>query len=159
MPKLPKYLVNLAGEYRTCSELNRRGVFATVTYGNRKGADVYAIRDQNSRALRIEVKTTQGGKFPNRIDFNNDPEKAAGPDFWVLFALGGDERPDRFFILSNAELCAVQRKRSGEYREKYRARHGTDYPGGFQAVHVRDVEKFDGAWKKIIKEIGGTDSE
>jgi hypothetical protein len=30
MAKIPKYLLNLAGEYRICSELNKRGVFATV---------------------------------------------------------------------------------------------------------------------------------
>ena len=40
MARIEPYLLNLAGEYRICSELNKRGVFATVTYGNRKGADV-----------------------------------------------------------------------------------------------------------------------
>lgn len=156
MSKLPKYLVNLAGEYRVCSELNRRGVFATVTYGNRKGADVYAIRDQNSRALRIEVKTTQKRKFPNRAN----PEKPSeGPDFWVLFALANEESPDRFFILSNKELCEVQKQRNAGYQVKFRAKHGADYDGSFQAVHIRDVEQFEGAWEKIITEIGGSQAE
>jgi len=39
MPNLPEYLVNLTGEYRVCSELNRRGVFATVTYPDLRAAE------------------------------------------------------------------------------------------------------------------------
>lgn len=45
MAKIEKYLLHLAGEYRVCSELNKRGVFATITYGNRKAVDVYVIGD------------------------------------------------------------------------------------------------------------------
>lgn len=59
MAKIPQYLLNLTGEYRVRSELTKRGVFATVTYGNRKSVDVYAISDRRERALKIEVKTSQ----------------------------------------------------------------------------------------------------
>jgi hypothetical protein len=39
MAKIPSDLLHLAGEYRVCSELNKRGIFATITYGNHKGVD------------------------------------------------------------------------------------------------------------------------
>ena len=45
MPKIPSYLLNLAGEYRICSELNKRGVFATdvVQHENAWGKIVDAL--------------------------------------------------------------------------------------------------------------------
>ena len=67
MAKIASYLLNLAGEYRVCSELNKRGVFATVTYGTRKGADIYAINDRVGRSLRIEVKTSQKDRFVTNL--------------------------------------------------------------------------------------------
>jgi len=116
MAKIPPYLLNLAGEYRICSELNKRGVFATVTYGNRKAVDVYAISDRQQRALKIEVKTSQQGNFVTGIaqkgfiaekGLVDDPH---APDFWVLFQVRpGDDGTfaERFFILTHQEICEL----------------------------------------------------
>lgn len=42
-PKLTvkKELLSLAGEHRVASELCKRGIFATITPGNRKQTDLY----------------------------------------------------------------------------------------------------------------------
>jgi len=132
MSKIDKYLLSLAGEYRVCSKLNKRGVFATVTYGNRKSVDVYAIGgDRRARALRVEVKTGQVGRFVTRIaqtgrarkyltdhpgllkaqrlrglarvyeEARNDPD---APDFWVLFQIRldrGGKFADRLALLTS----------------------------------------------------------
>jgi hypothetical protein len=63
---LDRYKLNLAGEYRVAAELLLRGVFATVTYGNKKGADVFAI-GLTRRASVIEVKASQRSRFRDRI--------------------------------------------------------------------------------------------
>ena len=60
--KINKYHLNLAGEYRVCAELLLRGIFATVTFGNMKGADVVAV-GPNRRAAIIEVKASQSTRF------------------------------------------------------------------------------------------------
>jgi hypothetical protein len=116
LTRIPSHLLNLAGEYRVCSELNKRGVFATVTYGTRKGVDLYAISDRTTRALKIEVKTSQRGNFvtslsqkcgddnPNSEGFweRRATDKQA-PDCWVLFqirAAGTASPTERFFILT-----------------------------------------------------------
>lgn len=44
---IDKYYLNLAGEYRVAAELLKREVFATITYGKQKGADIYAIGPQS----------------------------------------------------------------------------------------------------------------
>jgi hypothetical protein len=154
MAKIPSYLLNLAGEYRVCSELNMRAMFATVTYGNRKGVDVYAISDRQERALKIEVKTTQGKTFITAItqkDLEADP---MAPDFWVLFQLraGTDETfGERFFVLTHQEICDVQKRRNQRYAEGYVTRHGRqpDFSRGVDNVTVDDVKEHEGKWAKI----------
>lgn len=45
-----RYNLNLAGEYRA-AKLLKFGLFATMTYGNKKGAGIYAIGNNQSCAI------------------------------------------------------------------------------------------------------------
>jgi hypothetical protein len=150
----------LAGEHRVCSELTKRGIFATVTYGNRKNVDVYAISDRTDRALKIEVKTSQRTNFVTGItqkDLMTDPH---APDFWVLYQIrrkGENVFEDRFFILTHKEICQVQLARNRAYAKNYVSRHGRapDLLKGVDNVTIADVETFEGRWDKIIDRLGG----
>jgi hypothetical protein len=154
---IPQYLLSLAGEYRVCSELNKRGVFATVTYGNRKSVDVYAISDVNHRALKIEVKATQEKNFVTSLTQKGLFEDSAhAPDFWVLVQIrpdSADKFTERFFVLAHDELCNVQRTVNEKYATGYMERHGTepDISKGVDGVRVVDVEKFEDQWCKIVQ--------
>lgn len=161
MAKIPTYLLNLAGEYRVCSELNKRGVFATITYGNHKGVDVYAIGDLQQRAIKIEVKTSQQNKFVTSISQKNLANDPHAPQFWVLFQIRpGDESEsgestfrERFFILSHKEICKAQAKRNETYAVGYRSRHlkEPDFAKGVDNITVEDVTQFEDQWSKITK--------
>ena len=160
MAKIPQYLLNLAGEYRICSELNKRGVFATITYGNRKSADVYAISDRRERALKIEVKTSQQGSFVTKIGQKGLIDDPTAPDFWVLFQIraGKDgSLGERFFVLSHKEICAIQQARNQRYSDAYLKRHGKrpDPLKGVDNVTADDVKDHEGRWEIIVDRIGG----
>ncbi len=162
MAKIPSYLLSLAGEYRICSELNKRGVFATITYGNRKAVDVYAIGDRQNRALRIEVKTSQRANFTTLITQKRLATDPAAPDFWVLFQINvgkGGTFEERFFVLTHKEICQAQAKVNRAYGRQYRARHGKpyDFATGVDNVRVVDVERFENQWSKIVDAHGGLD--
>ena len=154
MPGTPSYLLNLAGEYRVCSELNQRGIFATVTYGNMKSVDVYAIG--GAKALRIEVKTTQKKQFVTGISQKGLASDPAAPHFWVLFQLTSE--CERFFVLTHEEICRVQERRNRAYAERYRAKHGTSpyLKAGVDNVTVEDVTPYEGQWQKILEKLGAT---
>jgi len=62
MPQEDKAFLNLAGEFAVASELNRRRVLASVTYGASKCADVFALSPDMTRVVRIEVKATNPKK-------------------------------------------------------------------------------------------------
>lgn len=156
MPKIESYLLNLAGEYRVCSELCKRGLFATVTYGNRKSVDVYVISDRHDRALRVEVKTGQRANFVTGISQKGLDRDPAAPDFWVLFLLRPQQDGtflERFFILTHREMCRAQRLRNQAYARRYKARHGRmpDFSTGVDNVTVGDVEAHEGCWQKIVE--------
>lgn len=166
MTKIPQYLLSLAGEYRVCSELNRRGVFATVTYGNRKSVDVYAISDRKERALKIEVKTSQQGNFVTKFTqkFVTEAANLSAPDFWVLVQIlpdGNGSFSDRFFVLSHHDMRKAQETRNKSYADKYFAAHGRmpDQSKGIDNVLLADVAGFENKWDKIIERIGGPEHE
>jgi len=153
MAKIDSYCLNLAGEYRICSELNKRGVFATITYGNRKGADVYAIG--NRVALRIEVKTSQNARFVTSITQKGLHDSPDAPHFWALVLMKPLENgkfQERFFILSHDEIVAVQKSRNAAYASNYRQKHGSapDFSKGVDNVLVADVEAFEDQWERIV---------
>jgi hypothetical protein len=158
MAKIESYYLTLAGEYRVCSELNKRSVFSTITYGHRKGTDVYAI-GENRKTLRIEVKTSQKGRFVTGITQKGLDDAIDAPDFWVLFhmkPLEDGSFDERFFILSHAEICAVQKACNDRYAAKYKQRHGTlpDFAKGVDNVSIADVQnseiKSENMWDKIL---------
>lgn len=53
-----KQFVQMAGEFGVVSELFRRNLQATLTYGNSKSADVFVLSPDCSRAVKVEVKST-----------------------------------------------------------------------------------------------------
>ena len=159
MERIPLDLLSLAGEYRVCSELIKRGVFVTMTYGNRKAVDVYAIGDRQKRATKIEVKTSQEGRFVTNIArkcLASDPQ---APDFWVLVQTQhreDDTFNERFFILTHQEICKAQEDRNKPFAEKYLARHGKppDPLKGVDNVTMEDVKLYENKWSTIVDGIG-----
>lgn len=182
---IPAYLLNLAGEYRVCSELNKRGVFATVTYGNRKNVDVYAISDARNRSLKIEVKTSRTQRFVTKItqkflvcqpELNpvvsqlgidalweailNDCDPQA-PDFWVLFQMirhEDDRFEERFFVLTHREICQAQVGLNKLWESEFSIRNGHtfDFSQGVDAVTVEAVRNYEGQWSRIVSRLASS---
>ena len=163
--KIDKYHLSLAGEYRVASELLKRGLNATVTFGHAKSADVVAY-GSNRKAAVIEVKTSQQKNFVTGFYNKYKTPKHEHPDFWVLVqvTVGPDNNfTERFFILSHAELSVIQAKRNRAYRircgdvtENQRLSWEDHYrlttdARGVDNVLLTDVEKFENKWGKIVK--------
>ena len=82
--KVNKYYLSLAGEYRVASELLKRNLNATVTFGNAKSTDVIAY-GSNRKARIIEVKTSQQKNFVTGFYNKYRTAEDEHPDFWCLF--------------------------------------------------------------------------
>jgi tagatose-1,6-bisphosphate aldolase non-catalytic subunit AgaZ/GatZ len=115
---IDKYHLSLAGEYRVASELLKRGLNATVTFGNAKSADVVAY-GSNRKAVVVEVKTSQQKNFVTGFYNKYRTPEQEHPDFWVLVQVKAGVDHDfreRFFVLSHVELSVVQARRNRAYR-------------------------------------------
>lgn len=161
--KLDKYHLSLAGEYRVASELLKRGLNATVTFGHAKSADVVAY-GSNHKAVIVEVKTTQKKKFVTCFYNKYKTPEQEHPDFWVLVQIKvgpNSNFTERFFILTHAELSVIQarhnrayRVRRGDVTEQQRLSWEDHYrltKHGVDNVLLTDVEKSEDEWDKIVK--------
>ncbi len=162
--KIGKYHLSLSGEYRVASELLKRGLNATVTFGNAKSADVVAY-GSNRRAMVIEVKTSQQKNFVTQFYNKYRSPEQPHPDFWILVQVEADREgtfAERFFVLSHEELAVIQAERNREYcvrcgkvREDQQLTWEQHYDltnegHGVDNVLSTNVEKHRDRWDKIV---------
>jgi hypothetical protein len=152
---IPKELLSLAGEHRVASELCKLGVFATITPGNRKQTDLYAINDTAKRFVRIEVKASQTKSFVTRIFQKKAKPGYNPPEFWVLVSFR--QGRERFFVLKNDEIEKWQQEINEKYLEGFRQRNSGKAPGeGVDRLPLDSVERADceNRWDKIVTAVG-----
>ncbi len=160
--KIDKYHLSLSGEYRVASELLKRNLNATVTFGNAKSADVI-VYGTNRKAIIIEVKTSQQKNFVTSFYNKYKNVEQEHPDFWILLQVKVDTNnnfSERFFILTQKELANIQAKRNRAYRLKHGditedkkltwEDHYQLSISGVDNVLLTDVEEFEDKWDKII---------
>jgi len=167
MPQDDKIYLNLAGEFAVASELNRRRVLASVTYGASKSADIFAMNRDMTRIVRIEVKTTKKRKWPIGLKGTKITPQSADV-IWVLVLLPeplvGSASDDirrnahapRFFVLTAQELFTAYKGGADPFLARYQIRHGKafDEGRGVPNVRLQDVESFEGQWEKIGSRLG-----
>jgi len=144
MTQSKKQTMGMVGEYFVTAELNRRGINASMTYGNAKKADIIAYSPEDKTCEIVEVKTTDknkwviGGKMP--IPDNN---------IWVLVLLNDNEYP-RYFIFTGAQLYQCLKPQDVEYRKKYLEKHGKDFDGrGVVSLKKILADPFENKWSTI----------
>ncbi len=148
--KIDKYCLNLAGEYRVCSELLKRSVFATITYGNKKGADIYAI-GTNRKAAVIEVKASNSLRFVTKFYQKYKTPDMEHPTFWVLCSIreSQGEFSERFFILTHEEMAETQAERNHPKALSWE-KHAIRAIRGVDNVLAKNVEQHETRWDKIV---------
>jgi hypothetical protein len=149
---LDKYHLSLAGEYRVASELLKRDIFATITFGNAKGADLYAIGPTGRTAI-IEVKSSNSSKFVTGFYQKYRDEMRDHPNFWVLYSMT-DVDTEEFYVLSHAEMAKAQGNRNYPGKTMTYAEHAVAVAKGVDNVLAKDLQKYRSAWSKIAKYVG-----
>ena len=132
-----KYNLSVAGDFFVAAELQRRGVMASVTYGNAKKADVVAFSPKISTAQVIELKSTSKQKW---VVGNKNPEPTE--DLWVLVHIPETStETTRYFILTAREIHGILNPGEVEYRRRYIKRHGHEPTDrGVYSVRLNQVD-------------------
>lgn len=140
-----KYLTSLSGEYGVCSELAKRGILASITFGNLKSTDIIINSIQDSKLYSLEVKTSRKAKFVTGFFQKYYSKEIKGPDFWILTNVDKNLR-SRYFILSHEEMANVQMQRNG--MTAWRKINGVDN------VLMNQVLEYEDSWEKITGIVG-----
>ena len=151
MASFDKYNLNLAGEYRVAAELLLRGLYASVTFGNKKGADIFAIGDNRLSAV-VEVKASQKNTFVTGLYQKYRTREMPCPDFWVLYSVANSESGfmERFFVLTHQEMAEAQGERNCPGERLTYLQRAERVKNGVDNVRLSDVEPFEGQWGKIL---------
>lgn len=156
MPTFDKYNLNLAGEFRVAAELLLRGIYASITFGNKKGADIYAI-GKNRRSAVVEVKSSQTRSFVTSFYQKYSTQEKACPDFWVLYHVVPTPPGfcERFFVLTHLEMAEAQGACNSPGRELSYEQHVELAKRGVDNVKMAAIEQFEGQWSKIMAYCNG----
>ncbi len=152
-----KYFLNIAGEFYVAAELNRRGIYASVTYGAAKNADVLAFDQESRQTAVVEVKTTASPNKKWITGQHSISENSINPQsFWVMVLLPDDNNADgkpRFFVLTSKELVDRVSENHRLYSEQYQEKHGVPFQDirGVYSLLLAEAEEMqsEGQWSKI----------
>ena len=156
--------IGLAAEYAVASELCRRGIYAQLTFGNKKRTDIL-LMSENNQFITIEVKAKQGAAWPHCkgiygsrvllvfVDYANCSESER-PDFYILtskdwlvlvkerISVIQEKKPDKRIVIDK-ENVPVFVDEINKYGKPYR---GISISSNMVQEHKED-------WNKIIKMI------
>ena len=137
-----KHFLSLAGEFAVCSELLKRQVVASVTYGKHKATDVI-IFDKNKKVLTIEVKTSMQKRIVTGFFQKYTTKETAHPDFWVIVNINKDNLQNEFYVLTHNEMATEQMKRN-------RMTEWHEVKGGVDNVMLSQLESYKNKWDTIL---------
>jgi hypothetical protein len=157
---IDRAVLGLAGEYAVAAELCRRSIYAQLTIGNLKRADLLVFLESGGMA-KIEVKAKQGRDWPNC-------KGICGTGTFIVFvdfeAKGENERPD-FYVLTADDWRIHVEEVARSYKSKYphRTVEITDtnllrlpnevnkYGKAYEGCGVRpsQIARHQGAWSRI----------
>ena len=147
-----KYNLAMCGEYYVAGELHRRGIPASITYGNAKKADVVATSESGEAATVIEVKTTSQSKWVVGQYVPQPSQK-----IWVFVYVPSDSSlPPAFYVLTQSEIVEILEPLDAEYRQRYKEKHGVEYGDkpGVCSLRRSQVEEYQGKWEKVVERVG-----
>lgn len=128
MSNLDKNAISLAGEFAVLSQLALRGYDANMTLGYTKGVDILVSNPRSGRMLKVEVKTSYGGKPTHSKDFGYTlswvmgakHESMADPSLYYCFVnIERQTNVFRFFIVPSAIVSRYVK----EQHEHWLAQH------------------------------------
>ena len=134
-----KHFLSLAGEYGVCSELAKREIRASITYGNQKSADIIITRDK--KAYVVEVKTSKTKRIVTGFFQKYHTPETPHPDFWVIVHINPDTLSSDFYVLTHEEMAKEQMIRNNMTT--------WEHINGVDNIMLSQLEEYKNKWETI----------
>ena len=129
--RVDSQLTGLAGEFFVAAELLKRKLQTSVTFGNAKAIDLFALNPRTEHSFNVQVKALRARNY-----FPIDPKKIKAQHIYVFVLLHEPDVPVEYFVVPG-DVLVDQADRFGKgYRDP-------KFPG----IHPRDLEDFRGNWR------------
>jgi hypothetical protein len=121
----------LAGEFFVAAELLKRGLQTSLTLGNAKSIDLFAINDQDTR-FTIQVKALRSPNY-----FLIDLERVQDACYYVFVVLNKPDVSPDYYIVPGCDLRSDPSK-FGKWFADYKKMPG---------IHPKDLTEYRNNWK------------
>lgn len=145
---VPTELLGLAGEYFVASELCRRGLYAHLTLGRHKRADV--LVECESGFARVQVKSKQQSEWPSVQGVSRKN------DFLILVDFEGkreSQDPDVYVLNAQDWKMIVEAYKNKWPEVEITVDLRVKNPDGWGGVNLKvsDVAHCKSAWLKLVR--------
>src|ERR1044072_4275817 len=120
----------MAGELFVAAELFKRELQGSITLGNAKSIDLFAVNDKGS-SFRIQVKTLRSRNY-----FLIDLERVDAACWYVFVVLNNPKTPPDYYIVPGIDLRS-EPKRFGKWFADYKKMPG---------IHPKDLTDYHDKW-------------
>jgi len=138
--------IGMVGEYGVCAELHKRGIHASITYGNAKAVDVYIIK--GNKAWKVQVKTSTKKTAHTKFFQDYYDEQKPHPDFWISVHFDPKTLQTDFYVLTHEEVKREQMIVNGMDK--------CEYIDGFDKIPFKQLEPYKDRWETILNVVNNS---
>lgn len=131
-PRADGQMTGLAGEFFVAAELLKRGLQTSLTFGNAKAIDLFAVNATTGETFTIQVKSLRRKNF-----FPIDPTKIRPTSIYVFVVLNNRGASPDYYIVPGKHLSEVPEK-FGKWFLNYKT-----FPG----IHPKDLVEYHENWQ------------
>lgn len=132
------------------AELNRRGAHAVTFAGNMPKIDILASNTDESRTVRIQVKTRRAGTWQCSIEDGCSIKKDREDDnFWIFVDLAKENQPPEYYIVPDRWIRNDIDNTHKAYLKKRFGRRAVTLESKHHAVDVRRLLEWKNKWNLL----------
>ncbi len=136
-----------AGEYYVAAELNRRGAYAVTFAGNMPNIDILASNTDESRTVRIQVKTRKAGTWQCSIEDGRPMKRAPEEEkYWIFVDLSKEYDPPEYYIVPDWWIKNNIYKTHSAYLKKRFGRRAVTLESKHHAIDVKRLLEWKNRW-------------
>jgi len=139
-----------AGEFYVAAELNRRGANAVTFAGNMPKIDILASNTDQSKTVRIQVKTRRAGTWQCSIeDGGSMKDDHENDSYWIFVDLAKENQPPEYYIVPNWWIRNNIYKTHKAYLNKRFGRRAVTLESKHHAVDVKRLLEWKNKWNLL----------
>jgi len=136
-----------AGEFFVAAELNKRGAYAVTFAGNMPSIDILASNRDQSRTVRIQVKTKRSGSWQTSIDRGKRCSPKVDEDsFWIFVDLGREKESPKYYVVPEWWVCNDIYRAHHAYLEKHGGKRKFGSESKHHSIDTKRIQEWKGKW-------------